>query len=61
MFPGLVYRMMEPKIVLLIFVSGKIVLTGAKRKADIDVAFDKIYPVLEDARKQRIDSTVVIS
>jgi transcription initiation factor TFIID TATA-box-binding protein len=30
-FPGLVYRMMEPKIVLLIFVSGKIVLTGGKK------------------------------
>lgn len=29
-FPGLVYRMMDPKIVFLIFVSGKIVLTGAK-------------------------------
>ena len=30
LFPGLIYRMMEPKIVLLIFVSGKVVLTGAK-------------------------------
>lgn len=30
LFPGLVYRMISPKIVLLIFVSGKIVLTGAK-------------------------------
>ncbi|XXG65287.1 hypothetical protein AAC387_Pa05g3032 [Persea americana] len=29
-FPGLIYRMKQPKIVLLIFVSGKIVLTGAK-------------------------------
>ena len=30
LFPGLVYRMLVPKVVLLIFVSGKIVLTGAK-------------------------------
>ncbi|PIK40763.1 TATA box binding protein (TBP)-associated factor [Apostichopus japonicus] len=30
LFPGLIYRMMKPKIVLLIFVSGKVVLTGAK-------------------------------
>jgi transcription initiation factor TFIID TATA-box-binding protein len=29
-FPGLIYRMKQPKIVLLIFVSGKIVITGAK-------------------------------
>ena len=28
LFPGLIYRMMHPKIVLLIFVSGKVVLTG---------------------------------
>ncbi|KAF8652723.1 hypothetical protein AX16_004222 [Volvariella volvacea WC 439] len=30
LFPGLIYRMIKPKVVLLIFVSGKIVLTGAK-------------------------------
>lgn len=30
LFPGLIYRMVKPKVVLLIFVSGKIVLTGAK-------------------------------
>lgn len=30
LFPGLIYRMKQPKIVLLIFVSGKIVLTGGK-------------------------------
>jgi len=28
LFPGLIYRMMKPRIVLLIFVSGKVVLTG---------------------------------
>ena len=35
LFPGLIYRMLEPKVVLLIFVSGKIVLTGAKEKRHI--------------------------
>jgi transcription initiation factor TFIID TATA-box-binding protein len=30
LFPGLTYRMMNPHVVLLIFVSGKIVITGAK-------------------------------
>jgi transcription initiation factor TFIID TATA-box-binding protein len=39
LFPGLIYRMHSPKIVLLIFVSGKIVLTGAKTKEDIKTAF----------------------
>ncbi|KAK1288021.1 TATA-box-binding protein 1 [Acorus calamus] len=35
LFPGLIYRMKQPKIVLLIFVSGKIVLTGAKKDQNI--------------------------
>lgn len=30
LFPGLIYRMVKPRIVLLIFVSGKVVLTGNK-------------------------------
>jgi transcription initiation factor TFIID TATA-box-binding protein len=51
LFPGLIYRMMKPKIVLLIFVSGKIVLTGAKVREEIYQAFDLIYPVLSDFRK----------
>jgi transcription initiation factor TFIID TATA-box-binding protein len=38
--------MMKPKIVLLIFVSGKIVLTGAKVREEIYSAFELIYPVL---------------
>ncbi|KAJ1530108.1 TATA-box-binding protein [Nowakowskiella sp. JEL0078] len=46
LFPGLIYRMHKPKIVLLIFVSGKIVLTGAKVRQEIYDAFEKIYPVL---------------
>ena len=45
-FPGLIYHMLEPEIVLLIFVSGKIVLTGAKEREEIFEAFKKIYPVL---------------
>lgn len=46
LFPGLIYRMIQPKIVLLIFVSGKIVLTGAKVRDEIYKAFEMIYPVL---------------
>ncbi|KNE58749.1 TATA-box-binding protein 2 [Allomyces macrogynus ATCC 38327] len=51
LFPGLIYRMLKPKIVLLIFVSGKIVLTGAKVREEIYEAFEKIYPVLSDFKK----------
>lgn len=45
-FPGLIYRMIEPKIVLLIFSSGKMVLTGGKERDDIYNGFEKIYPLL---------------
>lgn len=51
LFPGLIYRMMKPKIVLLIFVSGKIVLTGAKVREEIYQAFEMMVPVLSDFRK----------
>lgn len=51
LFPGLIYRMQMPKIVLLIFVSGKIVLTGGKKREDIYQAFENIYPVLTEFRK----------
>ena len=40
------YHNIDPEIVLLIFVSGKIVLTGAKERQEIYEAFKKIYPVL---------------
>lgn len=38
-FPGLIYHLQEPKVCLLIFASGKIVLTGAKTREDIKKAF----------------------
>ncbi|KAG8511691.1 TATA box-binding protein-like protein 2, partial [Galemys pyrenaicus] len=46
LFPGLIYRMVKPRIVLLIFVSGKVVLTGAKERSEIYEAFENIYPIL---------------
>lgn len=51
LFPGLIYRMVKPRIVLLIFVSGKVVLTGAKVKNEILEAFENIYPILKGFRK----------
>ena len=47
-FPGAVYRMEEPKVVILIFSTGKIVITGAKREAQVHEAADKIRAILMD-------------
>jgi len=45
-FPGLIYRMQEPKSTALIFRSGKIVCTGAKSTDDVSrslkIIFDKL-------------------
>ena len=48
-FPGLVYRLDEPKVVVLLFGSGKIVCTGARKPSDVDRAVDKITAELKAA------------
>lgn len=48
-FPGLVYRVEKPKVVMLLFGSGKIVCTGAKEISDIDLALKEIVRELTDA------------
>jgi len=45
-FPGLVYRLEDPKVVCLLFSSGKMVLTGAKNVEEIDRAVESIAEVL---------------
>eukprot|EP01114_Cavostelium_apophysatum_P021445 TRINITY_DN7483_c0_g1_i1.p1 TRINITY_DN7483_c0_g1~~TRINITY_DN7483_c0_g1_i1.p1 ORF type:complete len:221 (+),score=47.03 TRINITY_DN7483_c0_g1_i1:137-799(+) len=52
LFPGLIYRMVHPKVVLLIFVSGKLVITGAKTRQEIYDSFEQIFPVLNGFKKQ---------
>ena len=46
-FPGLIYRMDEPKVVILLFASGKLVCTGAKREEDVYEAVNKLHEHLE--------------
>jgi transcription initiation factor TFIID TATA-box-binding protein len=46
-FPGLVYRVKDPKIVALIFSSGKIILTGGKNLEDIKKGVDVLEQKLE--------------
>jgi transcription initiation factor TFIID TATA-box-binding protein len=46
-FPGLIYSMNEPKAVLLVFASGKIVCAGAKTETDVNLAVEKLRDTLE--------------
>jgi len=48
-FPGLVYRIKDPKIVALLFSSGKIILTGGKNLEDIKKGLDFLEQKLESS------------
>ena len=41
-FPGLVYRIKDPKVAMLLFGSGKIVCTGAKKTSAVSLAVEKL-------------------
>lgn len=43
LFPGLIFRSISPKLVFLIFRSGKIVITGAKKQHEIKITYDSLY------------------
>jgi transcription initiation factor TFIID TATA-box-binding protein len=47
-FPGLIYRMDVPKVVILLFASGKLVCTGAKKEEDVFEAVSKLHKTLEE-------------
>jgi len=46
-FPGLIHRMLDPKTVILIFASGKLVCTGAKKESDVYRAVHQLHTMLE--------------
>jgi transcription initiation factor TFIID TATA-box-binding protein len=41
-FPGLVYRIKDPKVAMLLFGSGKIVCAGARKIEDVSIAIEKL-------------------
>jgi transcription initiation factor TFIID TATA-box-binding protein len=47
-FPGVIHRMIDPKVVFLIFASGKLVCTGAKKEADVYRSVNIIHSLLEE-------------
>jgi transcription initiation factor TFIID TATA-box-binding protein len=46
-FPGLVYRLEEPRVVVLLFGSGKLVITGGRRPGDLLGAVEQVKNELE--------------
>tara|TARA_B100000029_G_scaffold174350_1_gene171161 strand:+ start:698 stop:1279 length:582 start_codon:yes stop_codon:yes gene_type:complete len=47
-FPGLIHRMIDPKTVILLFSSGKLVCTGAKKEEDVYRSVNNLHSSLEE-------------
>jgi len=54
-FPGLIHRMLDPKTVILIFASGKLVCVGAKKEDDIHRSVNQIHSDLEEKNLMAYD------
>lgn len=49
-FPGLIHRMLDPRSVVLIFASGKLVCTGTKKEAEVYRAVHNLHTLLEEKK-----------
>lgn len=47
-FPALIYRWENPKVVFLVFSTGKIVCTGAKKEVEVYEAVERFQSMLEE-------------
>jgi transcription initiation factor TFIID TATA-box-binding protein len=47
-FPGLIHRMADPKTVILLFASGKLVCTGAKKESEVYRSVNNLHVLLEE-------------
>ena len=47
-FPGVIHRMLDPKTVILLFASGKLVCTGAKTEKDVYRSVNNLHNMLEE-------------
>ncbi|MEE9241933.1 MAG: TATA box-binding protein, partial [Nitrosopumilaceae archaeon] len=47
-FPGVIHRMLDPKTVILIFASGKLVCTGGKTEKDVYRSVNNLHNLLEE-------------
>ena len=47
-FPGLIHRMLDPKTVILLFASGKLVCTGAKKETEVYRSVHNLHALLEE-------------
>lgn len=62
LFPGLIWRGKHGcSMVILVFSSGKMVITGAKQRQHIDAAYERILPLLRQCRADVGEETVPVN
>jgi transcription initiation factor TFIID TATA-box-binding protein len=49
-FPGVIYRLTDPKLSMLIFRTGKVICSGARSKADIERAVEQLLAKLKEGK-----------
>ena len=54
-FPGLIYKMDNPKLTTTIFASGKGILVGAKERETFKIGFEKIYSLVAKYRNENFE------
>ena len=54
-FPGLIHSMLVPKSVILLFSSGKLVCTGAKKEDDVYRSVNNLHASLEEKELMKYD------
>jgi len=54
-FPGVIHRLVDPKTVILIFASGKLVCTGGKTEKDVHRAVNQLHTMLEEKNLMNYD------
>ncbi len=48
-FPGVIFRLSQPKLAMLIFRTGKIICSGARSRDDIEIALQKLLTKFREA------------
>merc|ERR1712034_86191 len=51
LFPGLIFRLQEPKVSVVLFMGGKVTFMGAKNRKQMLEAFKIVGPIIEKYRR----------
>jgi len=59
-FPGLILRVKNPKATVLVFTTGKLVITGMKKAEEKDVVVKKVLKIIKKTGIKKINPTTIV-